>query len=79
MRNRISLDTLTNITDFCNAVSKLDVDVYLVDSHHKYKVNAKSQLSCILAGAEWRDIWVECEQDIYQAIKPWIIEGTSMT
>lgn len=79
MRNRIRLDTMKDINGFCAAVNGLDCDVYLVDHKHRYKVNAKSQLSCMLSAAEWGDISVECEQDIYQTIKPWIIEGVSRT
>lgn len=74
MKNRIRLDTMKDITGFCAAVGNLDCEVFLVDSKHRYKVNAKSQLSCMLAGAEWNDIWVECEQDIYQSIVNWIID-----
>lgn len=79
MKNKIRLDTMKDINSFCKKVNTLDCNVYLVDSRHRYKVNAKSQFSCMLAGAEWNDIWVECERDIYQAIKPWIIEGVSAT
>lgn len=79
MKARIRLDTMSEITSFCAAVNKLDCDVYLVDRRHRYKVNAKSQLSCMLASAEWSELAVECEEDIYQAIKTWIIEGVSAT
>ena len=79
MRNRIQLETLSDIVNFCNTVNKLDVNVYLVDSHHRYRVNAKSQMSCLLATSEWNDMWVECDFDIYQAIKTWIVENVSMT
>jgi len=77
MRNRIRLDTMKDINSFCAAVSTLSCDVYLVDTCHRFKVNAKSQLSCMLSASEWGDIWVECNEDIYQTIKPWIIEGVS--
>lgn len=73
MKNKIRLDTMSDITNFCAAVNQVDCDVYLIDNHHQYKVNAKSQLSCMLAGAEWGDIWVMCEKDIYQAISTWVI------
>lgn len=73
MKNKIRLDTMNDINRFCAAVSGIACDVYLIDPHNRYKVNAKSQLSCMLAGAEWNDIWVECEEDIYQAISEWVI------
>ena len=73
MRNRIQLVTLTDINKFCETVSRLNCDVYLVDPKYRYKVNAKSQLSCLMAAGEWSDLWVECEEDIYQAISEWVI------
>lgn len=73
MKNKIRLDTMSDINNFCTAVSKVNCDVYLVDTEHRYKVNAKSQLSCMLAGAEWSSISVECEEDIYQLISEWVI------
>lgn len=56
MKNKIRLDTMKDINSFCKKVNTLDCNVYLVDSRHRYKVNAKSQFSCMLAGAEWNDI-----------------------
>lgn len=73
MKNKIRLDTMSDINDFCTAISNVNCNVYLVDTEHRYRVNAKSQLSCMLAGAEWNNIWVECEADIYQLISKWIV------
>ena len=73
MRVKINLVTMTDINEFCAAVGMCDADVYLVDSHHQYKVNAKSQISCMLASAEWGDIWAVSDEDIYQSIQKWVV------
>ncbi len=72
MKNKIELVTMKDVTDFINAVSNIDSEVYLTDPRHKFKVSAKSQLAAALAMAEWDNIFVECEKDIYQTIKKWI-------
>lgn len=74
MRNKIRLDTMKDIRDFCEVVNTIDADVYLMDKKNQYKVNAKSQLSCMMAGAEWAHIEVYCEEDIYTKIKEWVID-----
>ena len=58
---------------FVAAINTVDVDVYLVDRTHRFKVNAKSQLAALLASAEWNETWVECEEDIYELIKKWVV------
>ena len=65
MRVRIELETMTDINKFRAAAQLAGPDVYLTDGTHRYKVSAKSQLSCMLASAEWGDIYCECDEDIY--------------
>jgi hypothetical protein len=72
MKNKIILDTMTDLNKFVIAISGVEEDVYLVDSKRRYRINAKSTIGCLLAKAEWNDIWVECEKDIYTLIEPWI-------
>ena len=79
MRVRVNLETMSDICDLCNVANQVKSDVYLVDSHHQYKVNAKSQLSCMLAGAEWNDVWVECEEDIYTLIEKWVARSSNVS
>lgn len=79
MNNLIRLETLTDINTFHAKVSELPYDIYLTDGTRRYRVNAKSYLSCLMASGEWSSIHVECEEDIYSTLKPWIIEGVSMT
>jgi hypothetical protein len=73
VRNRIELITLKDVTDFVNAVSKVEGEVYLVDKNRKYKVSAKSQLAAMLASAEWKEIHIESDVDCYELIKKWVI------
>lgn len=79
MRNRVDLETLTDVKNFCAAAAQVDGEVYLVDGKHKYKVSAKSIIGTMLAFTEWDSTWVESEIDCYQKLKQWIVEGTSMS
>lgn len=73
MKNKIDLVGLKDVMAFVAAINTVDVDVYLVDRTHRFKVNAKSQLAALLASAEWNETWVECEEDIYELIKKWVV------
>lgn len=79
MRVRVELETMTDINNFCTAACSVGADVYLTDGHNRYKVNAKSQLSCMLAGAEWHDIYCECEEDIYSTIEKWVARNSNVS
>ena len=73
MKNRIDLVGFKDIQAFIAAINSVKADVYLVDRFHKFKVNAKSQLAAMLASCEWSETWVECEEDIYELIKKWVV------
>lgn len=73
MKNKIDLVGLKDVMAFVAAINTVDVDVYLIDRAHRFKVNAKSQLAALLASAEWTETWVECEKDIYELIKKWVV------
>lgn len=73
MKNKIELVGLKDVMAFVAAVSTVNTDVYLVDRFHKFKVNAKSQLAAILATAEWNETFIECEEDIYELVKRWVV------
>ena len=79
MRVRVNLETMSDINELCNVANQVEANVYLVDSHHQYKVNAKSQLSCMLAGCEWNDVWIECEEDIYNLIEKWVARSSNVS
>lgn len=73
MKNRIELCTLKDVNEFCASLANFDGDVYLVDSTHSFKVNAKSQIACLLAQAEWNQTYVQSDKDCYELIKKWVI------
>lgn len=80
MRTRIELETLSDVQNFCKAVSTVIPDVFLVDNIHRFKVNAKSTIGALLAQAEWSDgIFVECEEDIYSIVEPWVARNSNVT
>ena len=71
MRQRIRLDTMTDIQKFIATVSKVDCRVFLEDNTG-YKVSAQSLLGALLS-MEWEEVYVHCEKDIAGIILPWII------
>lgn len=79
MRVRIELETMTDINNFCAAVSTVGPDVYLVDGHYRYKVNAKSILGLMLSKMEWNEIYCECEEDIYSTVEPWVARNSNIS
>lgn len=80
MRVRVELETLTDIKDFCAAISKIPNDVYLADDSQKFKISAKSILGLMLAKIEWSDgIYCECEEDIYNLIEKWVARSSNVS
>ena len=73
MKNRIELVTMSDVTEFVNAISQVEGEVYLEDKNRKFKVSAKSMLACLLSQAEWSEVWVVSETDCYEIIKKWVI------
>lgn len=71
MRQRIRLDTLSDIQQFVGAMSKVDDKVYLEDNTG-FKVSATSLLGALLS-MEWEEVYVHCDKDISGAILKWII------
>ena len=80
MRVRIELETLTDIKDFCAAISNVPNDVYLADDSQKFKISAKSILGLMLAKIEWSEgIYCECEEDIYTLIEKWVARSSNVS
>lgn len=73
MKVKITLDKMSDVTDFVNAVSGVPHEVFLSDDKRQ-QVCAKSQLGAILAKMEWDEIYCECEVDIYSVIARYIAE-----
>ena len=71
MRQRIRLDTMSDIHKFVEVVSRINDRVYLEDNTG-FKVSAKSLLGALLS-MEWSEVYCKCEKDISGSILPWII------
>lgn len=71
MRVKINIDTMTKVRAFVNICIKLGGKIKLVDGQD-YCVNAKSLLG-ILATADWSEVYVESEEDIYQHIQEFVV------
>ena len=72
LRQKIRLDTMTDIQKFVEIVSRVDEQVYLEDGTG-YKVSAKSLLFAAIAKMEWESVYCCCDKDIAVSILPWII------
>ena len=71
MRQRVRLDTMTDIQKFIGVVSNIDDNVYLEDDTG-FKVSAKSLLGALLS-MEWKEVYCHCPRDISVMILPWIV------
>lgn len=71
MRQRVRIDTMTDIQKFIGTVSRVDDNVYLEDDTG-FKVSAKSLLGALLS-MEWNEVYCYCPKDISGMILPWIV------
>lgn len=71
MRQRVRLDTMSDIRTFVEVVSRVDERVFLEDNTG-FRVSAKSLLGAVLS-MEWNEVYCCCEKDIAGGIFPWII------
>ena len=71
MRAKINIDTLSRINKFVAICSNIDFPVHLVDGNG-YCISAKSVLGAV-ATADWTNVYVECEKDIYSAIQEFVV------
>lgn len=72
MRQRIRLDTVTDIANFVLIASQVRSDVYLTNDNG-LKVNGKSFLG-VAHAHEFDSLWCECDEDIYTKIQNFIVE-----
>ena len=72
MKVRVRLDTLSDIAAFVLAVSPVKSKVYLT-SDEGLRVDGKSFLG-VAHAHEFRNLWCECEEDIYSKIASFIPE-----
>ena len=71
MRQRVRLDTMTDIHKFVEIVSRVDDIVYLEDDTG-FRVSAKSLLGALVS-MEWKEVYCHCNKDISGTILPWIV------
>lgn len=76
MKVRIRLDTMGDISKFVQITTGLDCDVRLTNGK-SFIVNGRSVLG-VLYSAEWKEIFCECDQDIYSKISEFVVEETPM-
>lgn len=72
MRQRIRLDTVTDIANFVLIASQVRSDVYLTNDNG-LKVNGKSFLG-VAHAHEFDNLWCECDEDIYTKIQSFIVK-----
>ena len=70
MRVQISLDTMSDVNEFVDIVSRVHAPVHLVGGD--FRVSAKSLLGAIYT-MEWNEVWCECSEDIYHKIAKFVV------
>lgn len=73
MRERIRLDTMSDINHFVADMTKCPSKVSLTDKDRNFVVSAKSMLGAVYS-MEWDEIWVECDDDIYHLIRKYMVD-----
>ena len=71
MRQKIRLDTMTDVQRFIEVASTVDEEVILEDGDGQ-RVRASSLLG-VLYSMEWTHIYCYCKKDISGMILPWIV------
>lgn len=68
MRARIYLETIRDVRDFVETISKLGCHVALTDEDKNMKVNATSLIG-VMYSTEWGEIYCESKEDITKEIE----------
>jgi hypothetical protein len=71
MKVKVNIDTMSKIQLFVSICTRLGGNIKLTDGQD-YCVNARSLLG-ILATADWSEVYVESEEDIYQHIQEFVV------
>ena len=71
MRQKIRLDTMSDVQKFVDIVSTVGAEVTLEDGDG-HRVSASSMLGCLYS-MEWTHIYCYCNKDISAIILPWIV------
>ena len=72
MRQRIQLDTMSDIEEFVRNVSAIENPVFIEDGMGS-RVTAKSLMFTATAKMYWPNLYVTCPKDISSSIIKWII------
>ena len=72
MRQKIRLDTMSDIEEFVEKVSSITEPIFLEDGNGS-RVTAKSLMFTTAAKMYWPDLYVTCDRDISGSIIRWII------
>ena len=72
MKAQIELETQTDVMNFVKIVTEIEEDVTVTDGDG-LRVNGKSLMGMLYA-LEFNELWCECQVDIYQKIKNYIVE-----
>ena len=71
-RDKIRLETESDIVDFISCVTPLNCSVVVTDGEGM-RVNAKSMLGMLYA-MTFAEMWCECDRDIYMHIRDFCAE-----
>lgn len=72
MKAQIELETQTDVMNFVKIATEIEEDVTVTDGDG-LRVNGKSLMGMLYA-LEFNELWCECQVDIYQKIKNYIVE-----
>lgn len=76
MRNKIRLDTSSDVREFIKIVDGIpsNVKITVSDGTGDFIVNGRSFLGLLYASAEFPELWIETDQDIYDKIMNFVTE-----
>lgn len=73
MKNKLRLDTMKDVTSFVNIISSLPYDIIVkVTDNKRFSVNGRSFMGVTYASAEFDQLYVESNVDIYDKIDRFI-------
>ena len=72
MKQKIMLDTMSDIEEFVAKVSSIQDPVFIEDGQGS-RVTAKSLMFTATAKMYWSDLYVTCDKDISGSIVKWIV------
>jgi len=71
MRVKIDLETLSDVKEFVDIMTKVKSKAVLVDRDRNFMVNAKSLLGAMYT-VEWEEVWLESDEDVYSQVMKFV-------